>query len=354
MNPIRHTNSFCPECYRELPAIVGIENGSVIMFKGCPVHGRFRSLVERSASFYESIYSRPSRTIYDGYLVDVTRRCNLRCEYCYYPLEAHDPEGMFTIESVLSDCAANAHLQPFVLTGGEPTLRKDIVELVDKVTQLGKTEMLTNGVDLAEPEFFDQLAPALTWSDSGVTAIHLSVHPETDKWIKTLALVKERGLILGSLLIVVDSKQEFMDALEICKRCEDLALCFRIKAASRIWNEQKPKQKIFVSDMLSWLDGYEIITDRDNKSVFVNVRWNGLWLMLVSWHDVFNVDLHDIACPPYYRARNGQVANFVTAGLINEGMQKGFLNGQRIPHVKTFEELNAEALESQLSGRGMP
>jgi hypothetical protein len=333
----RNTNSLCPECYREIPALVFIRKDGVVMRKHCPVHGEFKSLVERDPLFYQAVLG--SKSIYEGYFVDVTRRCNLRCEYCYFPLEHQDPEGMFTIPKVLSDCAANVRYAPFVLTGGEPTTRPDIVELVRSVKTVGPTEMLTNGVRLADPAFFDTLVPYLV-REKGVTSVHLSVHPETELWQDTFNLFNARGLKAGSALIVIDSKEQFVKALETAQEYGRDALCFRIKAASRIWNEQKPgattdqdTSKVFASDMLNWLDemgGYRLITLTGNKSVFVNVEWRGIWLMLVSWHDVGNVDLLDIDCPPYYRARNGQVANFVTAGLINEGMQKGFINGQRI------------------------
>jgi hypothetical protein len=45
---------------------------------------------------------------------------------------------------------------------------------------------------------------------------------------------------------------------------------------------------------------------------------------------VDNVDLREIDMPPTYRARNGEVCNLVTANLINEGMQNGWLRGVKI------------------------
>ena len=44
---------------------------------------------------------------------------------------------------------------------------------------------------------------------------------------------------------------------------------------------------------------------------------------LISWYDVQNIDLNDIDCPPYYKARDGNLYNFVTAALVNAGMERG-------------------------------
>ena len=68
--------------------------------------------------------------------------------------------------------------------------------------------------------------------------------------------------------------------------------------------------------------------DETRFFAFFNFALDGVYYMLVSWYDAENVDLLDIACPPFYRARNGQVENIVTACLINEGMSKGWLNGR--------------------------
>jgi hypothetical protein len=245
---------------------------------------------------------------------------------------------MFTIEKVVSDCAVDARRAPFILTGGEPTLRPDIVDLVREVQKVGPVQMVTNGVRLADPNLYNALMPLLV-SKNQTASVNLSLHPESDAWNNVVSMARADNVVLESALIVVDSKEGFFDALKQAQGLADVVASFRIKAASRIWAEQKPG-KIFVSDMLGWLDEaggtYSIVTQRHNKSVIVNVIWTGpdgppVFLMLVSWHDVENVDLLDIDCAPWYRARNGEVANLVTAGLINEGIDRGFIKGHAWP-----------------------
>jgi hypothetical protein len=55
------------------------------------------------------------------------------------------------------------------------------------------------------------------------------------------------------------------------------------------------------------------------------VVFEGLKLMLVSWYNIYNVDLEDINCAPFYTAKDGKTRDFVYSCLVNEGIDKGVL-----------------------------
>ncbi|KAJ2793546.1 Molybdenum cofactor synthesis protein 1 [Coemansia helicoidea] len=87
--------------------------------------------------------------------ISVTERCNLRCQYCMPEegVELTESARLLTTEEILR--VARVFVQQGVdkirLTGGEPTVRKDIVELVrglDALRALGlrKIAMTTNGI----------------------------------------------------------------------------------------------------------------------------------------------------------------------------------------------------------------
>jgi len=89
--------------------------------------------------------------------ISVTDRCNLRCIYCnplgdcgcIEPREILRFGEIERITRLFAECGINK----FRLTGGEPLVRKDIVELVDKLARIPNIEDLaltTNGV-LLEP-----------------------------------------------------------------------------------------------------------------------------------------------------------------------------------------------------------
>jgi uncharacterized radical SAM superfamily Fe-S cluster-containing enzyme len=338
----RQTASLCGVCYKEIPATVQVDSAGAKIHRRCAQHGDQTGLLEKDPVFYTWIKGQNCPSIYPGLMLDVTRRCNLRCKFCFYNLEKKDPADVYSIGNLVDECAAHRNLAPFILTGGEPTIRPDLPDLIKELLPLGPVEVVTNGVKLAEPEYFESLVPLLSnqVGDRWVANINLSIHDqETDAWKAVLERCRKDKIVLESALIVIDSGERFAQALDICRDASDVVQAFRIKAASQLWNEKKPPTghgKIFVSDMLSWLEAmdggvtWKLVPQRQNKSVFVNVAWRGLFLMLVSWHDIGNVDLLDISCPPYYRARNGVLANFVTAALINEGLQKGWMGGRKL------------------------
>jgi cyclic pyranopterin phosphate synthase len=93
--------------------------------------------------------------------ISITDRCNLRCVYCM-PLEGMTfvpgPE-LLTPEEIekVARAAADAGFRKIRLTGGEPTLRQDVVEIVERLSSIPDIRelvMTTNGLRLpwsAEP-----------------------------------------------------------------------------------------------------------------------------------------------------------------------------------------------------------
>ena len=94
--------------------------------------------------------------------VSVTDRCNLRCRFCFADGggDADDPpraELLGAIDDIAARCASPL-LQ---LSGGEPTLRDDLPELVKRAKEAGcaYVQVNTNGLRLArEPDYARRLA----------------------------------------------------------------------------------------------------------------------------------------------------------------------------------------------------
>ena len=93
--------------------------------------------------------------------ISITDRCNLRCVYCM-PLEGMTfvpgPELLAPEEiEKVARAAADAGFRKIRLTGGEPTLRQDVVEIVERLSSIPDIRelvMTTNGLRLpwsAEP-----------------------------------------------------------------------------------------------------------------------------------------------------------------------------------------------------------
>ena len=89
--------------------------------------------------------------------ISVTQRCNLNCPYCHREGETPGSTGSFEREMTtgeiiqLTKIAVGLGVSKVKLTGGEPLLRKDILQIVEGIAHLRGLEdlsMTTNGVHL--------------------------------------------------------------------------------------------------------------------------------------------------------------------------------------------------------------
>ncbi|PFG21028.1 GTP 3',8-cyclase MoaA [Serinibacter salmoneus] len=116
--------------------------------------------------------------------ISLTDRCSLRCTYCM-PEQGNEwlaRSSILTTPEIvrIAGVAAEAGISTFRLTGGEPLLRRDVVDVVRGIAALRtpagepvQVAMTTNGITL--PQFL----PALI--EAGLSRLNISldtVHPE--------------------------------------------------------------------------------------------------------------------------------------------------------------------------------
>ncbi len=182
---IRETRSVCPVCLRNLPAALQREaDGRIYLEKSCPDHGAWRSLVwSGRIDFDQWLLGTPPLPAGAGLgcpancglcpeheigsccvLLEVTERCNLRCRFCF----ARGGEGaeeprLEVLKDAVRDIVRQCGSPLLQLSGGEPTLRDDLPELIRfaKETGCGCVQLNTNGIRLAkEPDYAKKLAEA--------------------------------------------------------------------------------------------------------------------------------------------------------------------------------------------------
>ncbi|MFG6475190.1 GTP 3',8-cyclase MoaA [Microbacterium sp. P06] len=109
--------------------------------------------------------------------ISLTDRCSLRCTYCM-PEQGNEwlaRNSILTLDEIveIAEVAAASGVRTFRLTGGEPLLRRDIVDVVRRLAVLrspdGPVEvaMTTNGIRL--PEVLDDLV------DAGLARLNISI-----------------------------------------------------------------------------------------------------------------------------------------------------------------------------------
>ena len=82
--------------------------------------------------------------------VSVTKRCNLNCSYCGTKNESGEELTPFQIEKIVK-AFASCGITKVRLTGGEPLVRQDIVEIAERISRIDgikKIALTTNGIFL--------------------------------------------------------------------------------------------------------------------------------------------------------------------------------------------------------------
>jgi len=97
--------------------------------------------------------------------IALTYRCQNRCAFCYAsaPDRGRQVPGMSTgqVKVVMDKIVDQAHVPSLSFTGGEPTLRRDLPELIAYGRSHGLwMNLITNGIRCAKPEFVESLAQA--------------------------------------------------------------------------------------------------------------------------------------------------------------------------------------------------
>ncbi|MBQ6219568.1 MAG: radical SAM protein [Methanosphaera sp.] len=211
---ISKTKSLCPECLKILDAEVYTENEKIFIEKTCPEHGKFKNTYWHDEKEYKkaSKYSakphqlsnlnqtvdgecpsncglckeHESQTILG--LIDVTNRCNLKCPICFANAATsgtlYEP-SQDEIRQMLRNLRDNQPVATPAIqyAGGEPTVRNDIVELINIAKEEGftHTQIATNGIALANDE---KLAENL--KKAGLNTVYLQFDGVTEEpYIKT-------------------------------------------------------------------------------------------------------------------------------------------------------------------------
>ncbi|MBS3137137.1 radical SAM protein [Candidatus Woesearchaeota archaeon] len=129
----------------------------------------------------------------------ITHRCNFRCTYCDSPNQVEEEMTTEQIFAMVDELAAIG-LERLGITGGEPTLRMDIGEIIDYAKSKGiVVTMVTNGSLLNEKRL-DEIKNLnlLLMSFDGPPEIHNTtrVRASYDRLMETIKLVRSKGIPL--------------------------------------------------------------------------------------------------------------------------------------------------------------
>ncbi len=192
---LRYVSAFCPHCHaedperplaevRRLSGYLAEEGDRVWLVRGCPEHGKVRTLYDESPEIlaYLEQWTAPTKRhepdvpgnfdpIPHAYLrglgemqtqhtcillEDVERSCNLCCPNCF---AASSPEsrGVVPVAEVLANVDTRlsreeGRLDVLMLSGGEPTLHPQLIEILEGALArpVGRILINSNGIEIAQ------------------------------------------------------------------------------------------------------------------------------------------------------------------------------------------------------------
>ncbi|MDL2236953.1 radical SAM protein [Christensenellaceae bacterium OttesenSCG-928-K19] len=201
MELLRNTRSVCPVCLQNIPARLVRREANIYMEKSCPHHGNFSTLVWRGFADWDEwrggvpplgddegvacaqdcascgVHPQGSCCV----LLEVTRACNLSCNYCFADGSGEEPSTQELKHAI--DVILQREDKPLIqFSGGEPTLRQDLPALVAYARQKGckYTQLNTNGLLLTQESLVAALA------DAGLSFVFLQFDGTKDSIFRKL------------------------------------------------------------------------------------------------------------------------------------------------------------------------
>jgi hypothetical protein len=211
------------------------DEGKIWLNSTCPEHGYFHNLYWSDAALYHRFeqydaigngvanpqnVAPPDSCPYSCGLcdhhhsqtllanIDLTNRCNLTCDFCFANARAcgfvYEPEfdDIVRMMNLLRD-QKPVPTPAVQFSGGEPTMREDLVEIIRKAKAMGfpQVQIASNGVRIAnEPGYAKKL------KDSGLNTVYLHFDGVTQKTnpllkLHTKAVENLKQVRLGIVLV---------------------------------------------------------------------------------------------------------------------------------------------------------
>ncbi|KPK99040.1 MAG: hypothetical protein AMJ95_01095 [Omnitrophica WOR_2 bacterium SM23_72] len=256
----KNTVSICPQCFAEIDASIIQDGDEVYMIKRCPLHGEFTGLIEKDAHFYNRVLNgeKKQRVYFENLTVAITHGCNLNCNICYLPQRDIDDFPLDNFEKAV----LNFPGKQIRLSGGEPTLREDLPEIIEFIIRNDKFPvLLTNGIRLADINYVKRLKQA------GLRYVHFSFNTFNDKLYEKidgerLLKVKLRALknlkrvkiniSLSMMLVRGINEKEIKRILHYCLRNNSFIKQLRLRSSVQIGRYSEFKS-FCVSEMVKMI-----------------------------------------------------------------------------------------------------
>lgn len=257
----------CSQCKRIVPVEHHEAQGKEYLKKQCSVCGTKLSLVSNDSKRYHLKRKFMEGRDYPGcgmnclhcshrnpdlVFIETTNRCNMNCPICITNVPSmkfqFEPR-MEYFDKIFRHYAQQERKPHIQLFGGEPTMREDLLEIIDLARSYDlKVRIVTNGLKLADPDYAQRIISSSTVVQIAFDGLNremyakLRNHPESldikKKALENLSKQKKRKVIL---MTVVDKNYNANDIPKFLEFCRT-ATCVRgifFMPLTQVWSEER-------------------------------------------------------------------------------------------------------------------
>jgi len=150
--------------------------------------------------------------------------CNYRCPFCQNSELVLHNEGIYDEKEILDYLEQRKNvLDGVVISGGEPTVQKDLKEFIKKIKKIGLLVKLdTNGTnpdllaDLIKNKLIDYVAMDIKTDLDKYKEITI-INPQVDKIKKSIKLLQESNIDHEFRTTIMKNYHSLMDLVKICQ-----------------------------------------------------------------------------------------------------------------------------------------
>ncbi len=304
--PVRLIMSLCPACAEEkrwqamlIPALVFEKDGKISLRKECPRHGLWVDHYWEDANYYfkQMKFASPGIELENPQVekelneivcpndcglckqhkshtalanIVVTNRCDLSCWYCFFYQKRDEPVYEPSLEQIREMLRMLKNERPVAcnavqLTGGEPSIRDDIVEIIKMCREEGfeHVQFNTNGIRFSrDPELVKRIVEA------GANVIYMSfdgVTPETNpknfwevpKAIENVRKTRKAGIVLVPTVIGSYNTHELGDIIRYAAYNIDVVRGVNFQPVSLVGmmpRKEREKQRVTIPKVIKCIE----------------------------------------------------------------------------------------------------